>query len=332
MNKDFPKQFNAIVIGLGKIGIEYDLTSRENQVFTHTKALIEHDGYKLVGGVDKSIEKCGIFSKYSGVKAFLNIEELFQNIETKINIAVVSVPTDSHLEVVEELIEYPLDLILLEKPISNTIKDSRCMLNLIKKSNIKMAINYMRRWDPCIKKIKDMIEERIFGNPVTMHCYYSKGLLCNASHYIDLFHFWFGKEKSVFPLQIKSKFTPDPILDFILRYNDFDVYFQACEEKFYSIGEIDLLFENARINLSDFCRNIRYFKPEESHSFSGYKNLMEKRFAIQPDMDRYQFNVFDGIYRSLVNGLSFESTGESSLETLQTCDSILSSIFRENSK
>ena len=43
--------FSTIVIGLGNIGMHYDIDS-DNRIWTHCKSLKLHDSFDLIGAVD----------------------------------------------------------------------------------------------------------------------------------------------------------------------------------------------------------------------------------------------------------------------------------------
>ena len=45
----------CLIIGLGKIGMEYDYKLKNNnKIFSHSKAIFLHKHFKLIGGVDQS--------------------------------------------------------------------------------------------------------------------------------------------------------------------------------------------------------------------------------------------------------------------------------------
>ena len=60
------KQYSAVVVGLGSIGQGLDYEENlDNSSFclTHASAFSQHYGFKLIAGVDSSIDLCEKFKK-----------------------------------------------------------------------------------------------------------------------------------------------------------------------------------------------------------------------------------------------------------------------------
>ena len=70
------KPIKTLIIGLGQIGMLYDLNHENpNLVLTHSKAVSQNKYFELVGGVDKDDMRCREFSKQFRKKAFKEIED-----------------------------------------------------------------------------------------------------------------------------------------------------------------------------------------------------------------------------------------------------------------
>lgn len=106
----------VLLVGLGGIGFEYDLY-QSNSIETHAKALTLSSDYQLIAAVDLNKQKLQKFkSHFPGVKTHSKIGNVFEE-APNINIAVVSVPTDKHLDALIELqIFKNIKYIILEKP------------------------------------------------------------------------------------------------------------------------------------------------------------------------------------------------------------------------
>ena len=64
MNKE-----KCLVIGLGQIGMGYDITHNDNQlVLTHCRALSMHPMFEILGAVDPSMDKRSVFEEHYGKK------------------------------------------------------------------------------------------------------------------------------------------------------------------------------------------------------------------------------------------------------------------------
>ncbi|MBF0431559.1 MAG: Gfo/Idh/MocA family oxidoreductase [Fibrobacteria bacterium] len=316
-------QLSAIVIGLGNIGLGLDINSKLEQVYSHTKAFMAHPSFQLVAGIDSNLDKQKSFTDFSGKPSFSSIKDWFSFWGKPIDIAVIAVPTNLHCKVLKEVLNFPVHNILMEKPLASNLDDADAIKQLIQKKNVGCAVNYIRRFDPCTRKIKEMLLTGELAGPLCGHTFYAKGLLVNASHYIDLFHFWFGKEENVSIIPSHKSDKNEQLPDFIIHYPDFNISFLAGDESAYSIGELEILFKTGKIRFSEFCRLLEYEIPGKSMLFSGYQNLIKADFPIAPDMDRYQYNVLDELYKSIISHKPFLSDIHSAYITLETCCKIL---------
>ena len=65
----------CLLLGLGNIGLLYDLTLDENFILTHAKAISVHSNFELVGAIDPDINKCQLFSRHYDLPSFQSIRE-----------------------------------------------------------------------------------------------------------------------------------------------------------------------------------------------------------------------------------------------------------------
>ena len=82
-------------------------------------------------------------------------------------------------------------MILCEKPFTDDYKKAKQISILSKKKNKYVYVNYFRRTIPSFIKLKHYLKK---SNKVKkMNVFYSKNLIRNGCHFIDLAHFLFGK-------------------------------------------------------------------------------------------------------------------------------------------
>ena len=91
----------------------------------------------------------------------------------------------------------------------------------------------------------------------------------------------------------------DPTISFSIKYNiggkEFPIIFQGANERFYSLIEIDLLFEKSRYRIYDFGGKIEISQVEADPIFAGYKNLISKRI-VDIDINKYGQYMTDYIF------------------------------------
>ncbi|SDM87925.1 Predicted dehydrogenase [Daejeonella rubra] len=92
-----------------------------------------------------------------GVKNIYSIDELNE----KIDFAIISNPTYSHFETINMMIEYSIPL-FIEKPIVSKIEDAEILLKPLNDSNIFTYVGCNLRFHPCIKYLKNYLSfERV---------------------------------------------------------------------------------------------------------------------------------------------------------------------------
>lgn len=317
------REFSALIIGLGDVGLGYDLRAPDGMIFTHTKACLAHPCIRLVGGVDPDPTARAAFESYAGVKAYSDLESR-QWQKGDIDIIIVSTPTEVRETVVQQCQSLHPQALLLEKPIAKDVEQANAIIRMCKEQNVLLGVNYFRRCDKVIMSIPSLADQKHFGALRHVTCYYSGGLLTNASHYVDLLVSWFGLPRVVRRLSKKTEsHQEDEGVSFVLQYNAFPVFFHHLSAHF-DIGEVDLLFEAGRIQLKNYGEDMECFVPQADLFFPGYKRLHKLGAdVIQPGLSRYQYNVLDALVASLREGAEFPSSGESALSVLKLCLSVL---------
>ena len=185
--------FNVLIVGLGQIGMGYDLNlDSKKYVYSHASAFDQHEGFNLIGGVDTDSELCKVFEgKYGGKIYSDTIEALREN---EPDIVVIATSTESHKQILQDVIEYSQPkVILCEKPLSYSLKEANEIHELCKDNNIKLFVNYIRNSDPNVIEIHRKINSGEYAGYAKGVVWYSKGLVHNGSHFINLMDYWFGK-------------------------------------------------------------------------------------------------------------------------------------------
>mgnify|MGYP004002085349 FL=1 len=133
--------FNVLIVGLGRIGMGYDLNlDSKKYVYSHASAFDQHEGFNLIGGVDTDSELCKVFEgKYGGKFYSDTIEALREN---EPDIVVIATSTESHKLVLQDVIKYSQPkVILCEKPLSYSLKEANEIHELCKDNSIKLFDN-----------------------------------------------------------------------------------------------------------------------------------------------------------------------------------------------
>jgi predicted dehydrogenase len=315
---------SAIIIGLGQIGMGYDYDQFDKtKIFTHAYAIEKHSKFKLVGAVETSIKQKNRFKKRYALPLYndpaLAVKEL------KPDVVVISTPTQTHRTILLKVVNaYKPKIILCEKPLSYDLSEAKNMVKLCKEAGIELFVNYMRRVDRGVLEIKKRIEIGEISTPIKANVWYSKGLLNNGSHFLDLLSFWLGKAKSTLIInkgRLWNNFDPEP--DFKIDFNLGTAIFRSAWEESFSHYTIELLSHSGRLLYDYSGSHIEWQKKSEDPYFAGYSILNKRKEILENSMDIYQLRVYDSIYKYLIGETTTLCTGSESLENLKKIDLII---------
>ncbi|MGC8937053.1 MAG: Gfo/Idh/MocA family oxidoreductase [Candidatus Methanomethylicaceae archaeon] len=123
----------------------------------------------------------------------------------------IAVPTSLHYEVASFFLENGIHC-LVEKPITKTLEEAYKLVELAKKKNRKLMVGHIERYNPAVKKMKEIIDSGMLGKiliintrrvgPFTPRVVDVGILIDLATHDIDVVRYLYGKE----PSNIYSKF------------------------------------------------------------------------------------------------------------------------------
>lgn len=103
------------------------------------------------------------------MKEFPNIETTKDYMEIlndkSINAVVVATPVNTHREIAEKAMTYGKH-VFIEKPLASNSSDAEILLNFSQKMNKVLAVGHVFQFAPAVRKIKDLLKEKIIGDIV----------------------------------------------------------------------------------------------------------------------------------------------------------------------
>ena len=222
----------------------------------------------------------------------LDIKNILSN---DIDLVYISTLADSHVEIAEELINLGyMKNIIIEKPLSNSLKKAKRLEKLIKnkKWEGKIFIGFYRRNNLIFKKINNFIKEGKLKSLREIKYFNTIELSMNGSHWIDISN-WLNETNIE---SVKSKFywnqTPgrrgakiiDPYCDLKINYIN-NVKFHLNNFKNDQGNLLELYFHNGKVTVDyseekaevSFFNNGSTLKIKESKekSFINFLNSIE---------------------------------------------------------
>lgn len=317
--------YSVGIIGLGNIGMLYDYNDlTDNLYLSHAKSFFRHPSFHILFLLDKDINKLELARNRFG-EGIQYLNDVDQITSLPQILVLASLPS-INLKIVERFKDnQEIKLFLIEKPFWDTTINEEQLLPYSE----RCYINYFRKYLPIFQELSRGIQTNLFGQPVSCLIWYSKGLRNSGSHLIDICNYFFGPAFGLDSICITDLVYDhtehDPTISFSIKYKieekEFPIMFQAADERFFSLIEIDLLFEKARFRIYDFGGKIEVSQVEEDPVFPGYKNLIAKR-VVNSDINKYGYYMCN----YLVDLLEGRQKNISSLKHEKTTYSVISQV------
>ena len=318
-------KFDVLIVGLGQIGVGYDLDLEHDEyVYSHAAAFSQHKDFNIVGGVDMNAKLGKMFEERYDSEFYINIQESLQKHHP--DVIVISTSTQSHNQILKDIIKYSKPkVILCEKPLSYSVEETYSMQKLCKDSNIKLFVNYMRISLPNSIEIKNKIDNGEYAGSLKGVVWYSKGLIHNGTHFVSLLEYWLGpikENRCISKGRLLDNQDIEP--DFTLSFERGRVIFLSTKEENFSNYAIELMFENGRLRYERGGRDIYWTSVQIDENLSTYKFLSNSDGSYNTNsMSKYQLHVVNELW-NMLNQENYElCTSDMAISTLESVSEII---------
>lgn len=312
--------YKVIIIGAGMIAGGYDLPGDE-AIITHAHAYREHPGFTLKGFIDINPEQAMRAALTWGGQGYTSLDDAFKSQD--IDIACLAVPDLEHYKLLKELVKYDLKVVLAEKPLCKTVAEAREIGWLYAQCKTAVAVNYSRRFLPELAGLRQEIKSGAWGAFRGGTGWYGKGLAHNGSHILDLLLYLLeGVERVQCLTEISDFYPDDPTVSAELYTTGGGLFMlQAFSCQYYSILEMDLLFEKGRVRICDGGGTLEYYHVREHPDYKGYK-VLEHEYNSETSMRQLQWHVADNLYQHLQHGEKLKCSILDGIQVMELCSLI----------
>jgi predicted dehydrogenase len=313
---------NVSIVGLGKIGAQYDLKNR-SQKLTHASAIQGDSRFRLTSGCDNNIESRNTFESTYGVPSFGTLKEMMEY--SSADVIVIATETDMHLENIYETLAYDsVKLLLCEKPISRKVESLVNLKEFIKRSNKQVLINYQRRTEMPATVIRSKILTNVFGEFLGGSALYSRGYFNNASHIIDLIEWWFESKLDLARLIGKSEKNGDFDVTLALQIRNRDFLLQVVPTTSTSILEITLQFERAQLRYVSGGSAVYIDYVQANDAYKGIGSIVTSGLPMFPGESLSMASVYSDIYSKINGGNSQLTSAVDAIDLVQRMQNFIS--------
>lgn len=318
------RPLRALVIGAGKIAAGYDEPDAK-EILTHAHGFQSVPGFALIGFVDRDLAQAEQAAAKWGGKAYADIRTAFA--DGPVDVVSVATPDETHAAVLKELAAFSPRLIFCEKPLALSWTDAQVIEDLYRVLPTAIQVNYLRRFVPEFRAVKQAIAAGSYGRFLTGSGFYVKGFLHNGSHMVDLLQYWLGEATDIQELaggksdaiqNAEEIFVADTEKTALLTFVDGGLFtIQSLAGNPYWIFELDLLFEQKRLRILDSGLSIQEYTLGENPVFPGTPE-MQPQLVRTTGLDRAMQFAMENIRDHLILGEPLLCPLPEALATLKT--------------
>lgn len=309
--------YSVLIIGAGQIGALFDAPG-STAVLTHAHGFTGHGGFRLVGFVDPDMERAERAASIWGGEAYGSVAAAFAS--STIDVAVLAAPDGFHYSLLKELANQPLRLVFTEKPLTQSLAQGEEIIRLYQERSIPLLVNYSRRFVPEFVDLRDEIASGSLGSFLSGTGYYGKGTLHNGSHLVDLLNFLVGEVAEIRRFaSIEDYCCEDSTCSALLTLKSGGRFvMQALDCRYFTIFEIDLFFEQARIRIVDSGFTLERYAVKNNELFAGYRNMQVVK-TTSTSLGTALSHAAKAVYRFLSQGGPLTCSGADGLTVQRVC-------------
>jgi predicted dehydrogenase len=257
-----------VVIGAGRIGSSFATAARVPGVHAHAQAYRLSPRTELAGIADPDPERLAQAKAAWGCEADQDSRALCERLRP--DIVSVCTPDETHARVVADILSVAAPrLLFVEKPLAASVEEAEDLLERARARGCAVALNYSRRFSPAFRAIAQELQEGRHGRPRLARALYSKGLLHNGSHAIDLLRWWFGEPVGVSAHAVDE--ADDSYAVDLWFPGHVRAHLDPCEEAVATVFEMDVLTERSRWRWWVGGDRWEFSEVRESLAYDGYR-------------------------------------------------------------
>jgi predicted dehydrogenase len=322
---DTSDALSVLMVGCGAIAGGYDEAVDGREVLTHAGAYACHPNFMVAACVDPDEARRRAFMDHWGVGAGFGDLAAWRASGIGADVASVCVPTAAHEQVLGDLLEAPIKAVFAEKPLTGDPAASRRLVDAYEAGGRALAVNYTRRWDDSMERLRRSIRKGEWGRVQSVTGHYVKGILNCGSHLIDILNFLVGPVAPIAVLQRHpgGAGPGDPTLDAqLVTAEGAPVYLVGGDEKAFFTFEADLMMERGHIVIEDLGLTLRR-RPVGAHEVYPSTTAPERGSWEETGLTRALERAVDNLYNHIRGGAALLSDGRSALAAEEACAALI---------
>lgn len=331
------KQYQAAIIGTGRIGFLLGKDRKREQPAAHTAALKANNRIKLAAGCDIDGTRLALWQKENPqAKTFGHVDALLSEINA--DIITIAVNEDAHLSTTLKALHNHPRLIILEKPVALNSNDALKIQSVSNQLQVPIMVNHERRFSKDYQIAKKLIETNRLGKLQLvrgslwsgMRVYSASqentgaySLIHDGTHLVDIVQYLLGRrlEKPVVSnivrdngnsvRQVQVNYLTDSNIAVSLVFSGQCKYFGF---------DVELRFSEGRILIGNGIFRVETKK--ESPHYSGFFSLLKEKKYKPAKKSGYFSNMVQNAVDFLDGNAALSSTLEDGINALIVLEEI----------
>lgn len=331
------KQYQAAIIGTGRIGFLLGKDRRREQPAAHTAALKANSRIKLTAGCDIDGNRLALWQRENPqAKTFGHVDALLSEINA--DIITIAVNEDAHLSTTLKVLNSRPRLIILEKPVALNSNDALKIQNASNQLQVPIMINHERRFSKDYQTAKKLIETDILGKLQLvrgslwsgMRVYSASqentgaySLIHDGTHLVDIVQYLLGqhldrpavsnivRDDGNSVRQVQVNYLTDSNIAVSLTFSGQCKYFGF---------DLELRFSEGRILIGNGIFRVETKK--ESPYYSGFFSLLKEKKYKPSKKNGYFSNMVQNAVDFLDGNAALDSTLEDGITALTVLEEI----------
>ena len=301
------KKNTAAIIGCGRIGFILEGDPLRNKPCTHFGG-VSQTSIQITAACDINNERLNSFIEKTNLPphaAYSCHRNMLK--EKSFDLIIIATWTENHSEIALDSINSGAKVIVLEKPISHSLKSAGDIIKAAQKKGCLVIINHERRYDYRYRKVRDIINSGKIGKVKTVNARILTGphrgesrvnsgggpLLHDGTHLVDIIRFYFGEVISVkgeFYRDGRDSGFEDTALAWMKTESGVNIFLESGGSRKYFLFELEIWGTEGKILIGNGYEKI--FIKNKSRLYRGFNDLVETDFPVMK-----KNSCFTEIYR-----------------------------------
>jgi len=268
--------YEVLIIGCGNIAGGFDADRPADGLpLTHAGAFEQDPAFRVTACVDPDPARLGVFQTRWQIEDAADSVAALGAVRGRFAVVSICSPTTFHAGHIEAALALQPRLIFCEKPVAPTAAETRALADRCAAAGVILVVNYTRRWDADVIRLAEDLRTGIWGEVRSATGIYTKGIVHNGGHMIDLLHLLLGDLSLVSAGVPRTDFwDDDPTVPALLTsVGGVPVTLATGDAGDYALFELTLVTERGTITMLDGGRRWAVRRAGDSDVFAGYRSL-----------------------------------------------------------